>query len=353
MENDTVDVGFVGLGGIAARHATSLQDQRRASLVGGMDVDPAARERFAGEFGVETFADTDPLFERVDAVIVTTPNAFHEEYTVAALEAGLSVLVEKPLADDLAGAERIAAAAADAPGICMVGFHNRFHPAVEALSAYRDDDFFGPIQHVDTTYVRRRGVPGQGTWFTDAEIAGGGALIDLGVHSVDLALYLTGFPDVAEVSGVTRSTFGTREEYADVHGWGTEDGVFSVDDSVTAQLRTATDATVDVDIAWASNREPEKSIRLRGTNGGAFLDLKGGLTLYDSSSAGLDHHRTTDIDVGDADHKGYAAEQAAFFEHVAAGTEPTRNTVEQALTVQRVVDALYRSSERGEAVRLD
>ena len=353
MTDSTVQVGIVGLGGIGRYHADCLERQDQAELAGGMDVDPGARDSFGAEYGVDTYGDAEALFERVDAVIVTTPNAYHEEYAVAALRAGLSVLVEKPLAHTLDSAERIAEAAADAPGICMVGFHLRYEPDVEALQSYRGDGFFGEIEHVDASYIRRRGIPGQGTWFTDTDIAGGGALIDLGVHAIDLALYCCGYPDVVEVSGVTRSNFGTRSDYVDVDGWGVEDGVFSVDDSVTAQLRTADDTTISVDIAWASNREDEKSLRIRGTDGGAFLDLKGESTLYESSPAGVDHHRTTELEVGDDAPGGHEAEQAAFVDAVANGRTPTRNTVQQALTVQRIVDAIYRSSEDGRAIRLD
>jgi len=351
MHSEAVTVGIVGLGGIGSHHANCLQKQDRAALVGGLDVEEDARARFGEAFGVETYSEPESLFDRVDAVIVTTPNAFHEEYAVAALERGLSVLVEKPLAHDLESAEAIAAAATDAPGICMVGFHNRFEPTVEALASYREHGFFGSISHVDATYVRRRGIPGHGSWFTDLEVAGGGALIDLGVHAIDLALYLTGFPDVVEVSGVTRSEFGTREAYVDVDNWGEGDGEFTVDDSVTAQLRTAGGTTISVDIAWASNRQREKSLRLRGTEGGAYLDLDGDLTLFESSPQGIDHHRTIDIEVGADEPGGHFAEQTAFVDAVAEGRRPTRNTVEQALTVQRTIDAIYRSSERGEAVR--
>lgn len=345
-----LDVGIVGLGGIATHHANCLREQS-AVLAGGMDVDATARETFAAEFGVETYADHADLFEGVDAVIVTTPNRFHEEYAVAALEAGLPVLVEKPLAHTLDSAERIAAAAADSGAFCMVGFHNRYDPAIEALSAYRDRGFFGPIQHVDATYLRRRGIPGQGTWFTREEVAGGGALIDLGVHALDMALYLAGFPEVVEVSGVTRSTFGTREDYVDVDGWGVEDATFDVEDSVIAQLRTDDDTTITLDVAWAANRDPEKSLRVRGADGGAFLDFREQLRLFESSPSGVDHHRTTEVEV--AEREAHVAEQAAFLEGVATGEPPTRNTIEQALTVQRVIDAIYRSSEGGGAVGLD
>ncbi|QCC49773.1 Gfo/Idh/MocA family protein [Halapricum salinum] len=343
----TPRVGIVGLGGIGTHHANCLIDNE-ANLVAGLDIDAAARRRFAEEYDVEAYADTEAFFDAIDAVIVTTPNAFHEEYTVGALQADCAVLVEKPLAHTLDSAERIAAAARDSPEICMVGFHNRYDPLAEAVASYARDGFFGEIQHVDATYVRRRGIPGQGTWFTDADVAGGGALIDLGVHAIDLVLSIMDFPEVEEISGVTRSTFGPREDYVDVHGWGVEDGEFDVDDSVNAQFRTDDDATISLDVAWASNRENEKSFLFRGTEGGAKLDMDGELTLYDSSASGVDHHRTTTIDTEDYD--AHAAEQRAFLDAVATGEHPGRNTVEQGLFVQRLIESIYQSSAEGNAV---
>lgn len=343
----TPRVGIVGLGGIGAHHAEFVREND-AELVAGLDVDPSARQRFEAEYGIETYTDRARFYDAVDAVIVTTPNAYHEEYAVGALQAGRSVLVEKPLAHTLDSAERIATAAREADKVCMVGFHNRFDPRAEALTAYRDDGFFGTIQHVDAAYVRRRGVPGKGTWFTDADVAGGGALIDIGVHALDLVLSLLSFPDIEEVSGVARSTFGEREDYVDVEGWGGGDGTVSVEDSVTAQLRTDDDVTISLDVAWAANRTDEKAFRLRGTDGGAYLDMNGELTLYESVGRGVDHHRTTTVET--ADYDGHAAEQQAFFEAVATGEPPERNTVEQALTIQRLVEAIYRSSDDGEAV---
>jgi len=343
-------VGLVGLGGIGNYHADLVGDTD-AELVAGLDTDLSARQRFESEYGVETYTDPASFYEAVDAVIVTTPNAYHEEYAVGALEAGCAVLVEKPLAHTLDSAERIAATAASTGEICMVGFHNRFDPRAEALAAYRDDGLFGEITHVDATYVRRRGIPGQGTWFTDADIAGGGAMIDIGVHVLDLVLWLLGFPAISEVSGVTRSTFGSRDDYVDVRGWGGGDGTVSVEDSVTAQLRTAANATISLDVAWASNRTDEKAIRIRGTDGGAHLDLDGELTLYESTGRGVDHHRTTTVATPDYD--GHAAEQRAFFEAISNGVSPERNTPEQALTVQQLVESIYRSSADGRAVSLD
>jgi predicted dehydrogenase len=350
---DAVDVGFVGLGNIATLHCNRLDDAGLGDVVaGGMDVDADARERFADEHHVPVYDDPTHLYDNVDAVLVTTPNKFHEEYVVGALEAGLDVFVEKPLAHTVESAERIAAAAEDAEGFCMVGFHNRFAKPVQALLEYRDDGL-GPFTHVEADYIRRRGIPGRGSWFTRKEVAGGGSLIDIGVHALDLSLYLLGFPDVVEVSGQTRAEFGTDEDYAYVDMWGVDHGAdaFDVDDSVTAFVRCADGSTVNLEVAWATNRPDSKQYYLRGPNGGAGLDLgTDTVELYETVGGDVNHHRTTEIETQDGDAHGTIGER--FVTAVADGEPPRTNTVDQALTVQRVLDAIYRSSERGEAIQL-
>lgn len=348
-----VHVGIVGLGNIGHHHAERLEDSE-ASVVGGLDVDAEARDRFAETFGVDTYEDAAALYDRVDAVVVTTPNRFHEEYAVGALEAGRDVLLEKPLANTLDSAERIAAAARDADGLCMVGFHNRFEDPVEVATSYRESGRLGDVHHVDANYVRRRGVPGRGSWFTRRDVSGGGALVDIGVHAIDLSLYLLGYPDVEEVSGVTRSLHGDREDYTYLEMWGEDRGAegFDVDDSATALVRCAGGRTIALDVAWASNRPPEQRYHLEGSEAGAELDVaEQELTLYETSNAGADHMIDSDVEVRGED--AHAAELDYFVEHVASGEAPERNTVEQALTVQRVLDAIYRADESGRAVSLD
>lgn len=347
-----IRVGIVGLGGIAHHHAERLVETD-ARLVGGMDVAEAARERFGEAFGVQTFADAAPLFDETDAVVVTTPNRFHEEYAVAALEAGLDVLVEKPLAHTLDSAERIAAAAREAPGFLMVGFNNRFAPPVEVLRDRIAAGELGEITHVEANYVRRRGVPGRGSWFTSEAVAGGGALVDIGVHAVDLALHLTGFPAVREVSGVTRSNFGGEASYAYLEMWGDDDGseAFDVDDSASAFLRLDGDTTVSLEAAWAVNRPPTQAFFVRGTDGGARFDrATGELTLYDAGTDGAHHLADTEIRTREGD--PHRAEQETFLAAVREGTAPERNTVAEGLAVQRVLDAIYESAAVGSAVEL-
>ncbi|MFC6785572.1 Gfo/Idh/MocA family protein [Halobaculum halobium] len=348
-----VRVGIVGLGGIGHHHAERLESLG-ADLVGGMDVDAGAREHFVHEFDAHAFEDAGELYDMVDAVFITTPNRFHEEYAVSALEWGLDVLLEKPLAHTLESAERIAEAAREAEGICMVGFNNRFAAPVEVLKHYQGEGRFGDVTHVEANYVRRRGVPGRGSWFTTKDVSGGGSLIDIGVHAIDLALYFLDFPEIVEVSGVARSEFGGRDDYTYIDMWGDDSGPedFDVDDSVSAFIRTADGATVSLEAAWATNRPENNDFFVRGTEGGAHFDRGSGeLTLFENGVGGGHHLTDTAVDTREVD--THRAEQAAFLEAVATGEAPSRNSVEQALTVQRVIDGIYRSTDDGRAVRID
>src|SRR6056297_2087695 len=293
-----VAVGIVGLGGIGNHHATKLVE-RGANLVGGMDIDADARRRFHEEFGVHGYEDESDLYAVCDAVLITTPNRFHEEYAVSALEAGLDVLLEKPLAHNVESAERIAAAARDAEGFCMVGFNNRFAEPVQVIKGYQNEGRFGETTHVEANYVRRRGVPGRGSWFTSSDVAGGGALIDIGVHAIDLALYFLDHPEVVEVSGETRSEFGGRDDYAYVHMWGDDVGPegFDVDDSASAFIRTEEGQTISLDIAWATNRPTNDAFILQGTEAGATFDRSSHeLTVSEESTAAQDHLTDAEIE---------------------------------------------------------
>ena len=348
-----VAVGIVGLGGIGTHHATRLVE-RGANLVGGMDIDADARGRFHEEFGVDAYDDEAELYDDCDAVLITTPNRFHEEYAVAALDAGLDVLLEKPLAHSLESAERIAEAAADADGFCMLGFNNRFREPVRVIKHYQDEGRFGETTHVEANYVRRRGVPGRGSWFTSEGVAGGGALIDIGVHAIDLALYFLDHPEIVEVSGETRSEFGGRDDYAYVHMWGEDTGPegFDVEDSASAFLRDADGNTVSLEVAWATNRPTTDEFVVRGTEAGATFDRgSGDLTIHEAGVGGGHHLSDTAVETRESD--SHAAEQEVFLEAAAAGEPPAINTVEEGLSVQRVIDAIYRSSASNRALRLD
>lgn len=352
----TTNIGIVGLGTIGRYHADQLRTlttEYETELAGGMDIAPAARDRFVSTFGVPVDETWEALYERVDAAIITTPNHVHEDYAVPALKAGLDVLIEKPLAHTVESAKRIATAAQNTDNTCMVGFHNRFAQPVQVLMDYIRDDRFGNVYHIEADYVRRRGVPGRGSWFTSESAAGGGALVDIGAHAIDLTLSLLRFPQVSDVLGMTRSVFGDRSDYTylDMHG-DSGDGAFDVDDSASALLRCSDGSSISLDVAWAANRPPKTEFVIHGEDAGARLDLTTGeLTIFETGAIGAPHFSDSTITTQDDD--AHRSEQRHFIETITADESQTVNTVEQALVVQRVIDAIYRSSVTGDDVTIN
>jgi predicted dehydrogenase len=341
---DELRVGFVGLtgrGGGLAEHAHDLG----YDIVAGADVDAEARASFAETYGATTYESYDALFEgaNIDATVVATPNAFHAPAAVAALEAGVDVLVEKPLADSLDAAESVAQAEADSDAFGMVGFQRRFSGVAQALKAHVDGGRLGEVSHVEVNYARRRGIPGGSS--LRREISGGGALIDVGVHVLDLALFLLDFPDLVEAMGTTRRDFLNDDDAA--FRW--QDGateVADVEDCARGTLRTADGTTITVTAAWAQHQPDDYDVRLWGTDAGATVDFHGDeLTLYEEHTAGADQLAECSVAVESTDPIDEELER--FFEASRNGEPPGVNTIEQGLAVQRAVDSIYRSAERG------
>ncbi len=347
-----IKAGIVGLGNIGQYHAERLVELG-VTLAGGMDVSAEARTRFARRYDVDVYDDHDELYDTINAVIITTPNKYHEEYAVDAFERNLHVLLEKPLGHSTESAQRIADAAAESDGVSMVGFNNRFANTVRIVKNRIERGTLGDVTHIEANYVRRRGIPGRGSWFTRRNIAGGGALIDLGVHAIDLALYLLGYPPVEEVNGVTRSEFGDREEYAYLEMWADDAGPegFDVDDSATAFIRCAGNRTISLEVAWATNRPATHEFIARGTDAAARFDLlEGDLSVYSASKAGADHLEDTTIETRHND--THSDEQRAFFDQI-VGNGDGDGTIDEALTVQSVIGAIYESSEKGHTITID
>lgn len=331
-------IGMVGLGTIGRIHARGLTEL--GATVVGADLDATAREAFTEEYGAATYEDHSAMLrDGVDGVIVGVPNRVHEEVAVDALEAGVDVLLEKPVAHDLDSAERIAAAARDADAFCMVGFTIRYAGQTRAVVERRRRGDLGDISHVDVNYLRRGGVPGRG-WFTDPGLSGGGVLVDLGVHAIDLALHVMDYPEVVEVSGQTRSEFGE----------------YGVEDSATALIRCADGATVSVDVSWHGTCSPSRACTIRGDRGGVeFVIGAEEMTVFD---ADLDTVLNTQPDaepetVSVEQGAMHREENRAFLEGVAGRRDDLGESLTEGLVVQRILDAIYESSEVGTAVRIE
>jgi predicted dehydrogenase len=350
-DRDRATIGIVGLGthGIEqAEHLTELGPD-----VIGADASPEARRQFEERFRTNTYQTPDDLYERnVDGVIITTPNKFHETAAVAAFEAGLDVFIEKPLAHTLESARRIRDAARESDGDCMVGFFHRFVNHCRILNAYIESGFLGEITHVQATFRRRRGIPGRGTWYTSREIAGGGALIDIGVHAIDLLLSFLDFPALRNATGRTRTEFGNDDDYTYLEMYGEDAGsrMFDVDDSATALLEFAGGRTATLEVAWAANTSPTHRYLVRGTDAGAMLDLTDltsgqtpVLAFHEARDLGDSHF--VDAQVTANSHNPFRRQLEAFLDMACRGNSPDRNTVGEALRVQQVVDRLYRESD--------
>lgn len=346
-------VGIVGLGNIGRHHADRLRCQEQ-SLVGGVDTSEEARESFSETYATRAFETFEALSQHgIDALLVTAPNRYHEQYAVAALERDIPVLVEKPLAHTLESAERIVAAANDSAAFCMTGFHKRFLSGVAALKDRIDRGELGDIHHIEANYLRRRGIPGRGSWFTQKSLAGGGALLDIGVHVLDLALYFLDFPPIESVDAAILSEFGDRDDYTHLETWDGDRGSdrYDVEDSVRAFVRSTSGVSISLNAAWATNQPDDTTVTITGSKGGARLDHETGeLELYDVADSSEPQLLTTTVETRTDD--PYRDEQRLFLERVDTERRPQRNTVEQGYYVQRLVEAMYTADETDEFVPL-
>jgi predicted dehydrogenase len=302
-------------------------------------------ESIAREAGAPFWTDDyRRLLERddVDAVSVCVPTYLHAEVTVAALESGKHVLCEKPPARNAAEARAMQRAAADAGRILMYGFSVRFRAAHATLKRWIDAGELGRIYAARAGWMRRRGNP-RG-WFTEKARAGGGAMIDMGIHGLDLAWWLMGKPAPTAASGCTYREFGhyetgdsaTPDPVMQLHLAEKSPGVFDVEDSAFAFVRFADGAHLVVEAAWALNCEQEsRYVVLYGDRGGARLPP---LALYKDL-----HGSTVDLRPEVPDNSPYMDEVRHFVACV-RGVEEPLVTPEDGTRIMTIVDAIYASA---------
>jgi predicted dehydrogenase len=346
-------IGFIGGGTIARWHAQRVTDLgHTVSAVA--DIAPDVRKSFAEEYGAdEQFEEYERMLAEanLDVVVVAVPNSLHADCAVAALESDTNVFVEKPMAATVEGAERIAEAESDSDSEVLVGFMKSFEATVDTIDNAVTAGEFGDIYEVNVEYVRRRGIPQIGSWFTRKDLAGGGAVVDIGPHMLHLALQVLDFPEIESVSATAGAHFGSKDDYTYLNMWGgdpTGDRTFDVEDHARAIIRTVDGTTIHINIAWASNREGVQHIQILGDEAGATIDPgKDSFEVHSTKHGSLsdDTRQPPSVDV-------YEAEWSYFFDVLADEREHTRNTVGEGLTIQRVIDAIYRSADAGEEVEI-
>ncbi|MBT8337499.1 MAG: Gfo/Idh/MocA family oxidoreductase [Gemmatimonadetes bacterium] len=250
-------VGVVGAGAVSQLvHLPLLSARDDVELVAVSDRDEAKAATIAARFGVPSVVDDPTLFRdgSVDAVFVCTPNHLHEELTIAALEAGLHVLVERPLALTAEGCRRVLDTARAAARTVVVGMSHRFRPDVAALHSFIHGGELGRPYAARVAWMNRQVNVRRTTWRQRPEEAGGGAFMDLGVQSLDLGLWLLGLPRVTRVSAVM-----------------TRDG-FEVEDAATVLVETEHEVALTIEVSWTYNASEDRHYaRVLGTEGSGSL----------------------------------------------------------------------------------
>ena len=351
-------IGIIGCGAIGNVHA----DTAHASgleVAGTWDLIPdrvsTVAERFAG---CATHASIDSLLASdIDAVAVAVSNRSHHECAIAALKAGKHVLLEKPMATSIENCDEIIAAHAASDRVLQMGFVCREAPVSQVVKRYIDAGRFGRIYHTKCAFYRRRGIPGLGGWFTTKAESGGGPLLDLGVHVLDLAMYLTGSDQPVKASGHAVSCFGAPiPDYKFTSMWSGPpklDGVFDVEDGAVALVRFADGMTLELNVTWAANL-PEgthpNGMTLLGEKAGCHFDVFGD----DLNIATEDQGMIADIKPYYADdrnnkHVAWMNQYQQFIDSVVNGVPPHADGA-SGRRVQSIIDAIYRSSEAGAEV---
>ena len=210
--------------------------------------------------------------ESIDAVDICTPNYLHSIIAVDAFKSGKHVLCEKPDAIDVTEVLKMKNAADEAGKVLMVIRNNRFATASQYAKKFVEDGRMGEIYCGRCGWQRRRGIPGKGGWFTTKEQSGGGPLIDLGVHMIDLAVWLMGNPTPVAVSANTYTKFAdndTSDSENSKFGDAKSQGTFDVEDLAMGMIRFDNGAVLQIEFSWASNiKEENRFVELRGTKAG-------------------------------------------------------------------------------------
>ena len=349
---DKLRFGVLGAGQISRVACQEINRHPRAQVVAGSDPHPERLAELATSLGgLRTYADNEALLAdpELDAVFVATPNAFHAPLAQRALQQGKHVIVEKPFATNAAEARLTIEQAERSGKLLSVGMNQRFRAESQRVAQLVRSGALGRVYHAKAFWFRRAGIPKLGTWFGKQALAGGGALYDVGVHLLDLALFCMNQFEPRSVSGQVYTTFGSRG--LGEGSWGLSDPAhpgFDVDDGATALLRFADGATLTLDVSWAIHqREPDRmNVVLHGSEAGAGL-YPGELYRF-GAEKGVYETRTLAETPLDYPH------QNRFHNFIAAvlGTETLCVRPEQALAVQRILDAVYESSRSGREVML-
>lgn len=282
-------IGVIGAGSIARAHLEAYRSNPEVELVAVADMNLERARAIADEHGASrAFADPHDLLaaDDIDGVSICTWNDSHASWAIAAIEAGKHVLVEKPLARTLEEATAIQAAVDRSDRVVQVGFVRRHAPNCQVLKSFIDAGDLGGIYYAKASCIRRVGNPGG--WFADRAIAGGGPLLDIGIHVLDLCWYLMGSPKAVAVSGSTYDRLGSRSNITTMPRYRAADhdpDRSSVEDLANAIIRFENGASLMLDCSYSLHATRDSiDVSVYGDKGGAELEpeLRIATEMHDS-----------------------------------------------------------------------
>lgn len=349
-KGDTINVGIIGAGGIAeGAHMPGYQATPGVKVIAVCDIIKERAIQFARRFGIpdsNVFTDYKDLvaMDELGAISVCTPNNFHAGPTVAALESDKHVLCEKPIAGNAKDGQAMVDAARKAKKILQIGLHLRFQPSSQLLKKFIESGELGQIYYGRAVAMRRRGIPSWGA-FVQKKMSGGGPLVDIGVHELDLIVWLMGCPKPTGAAGHTYTMFGTRKDVA-TGDWGPWDvDKYDVEDFAVAYINFEGGISATLETSWAAHI---------GNPGPSFiLGDKGGIQLGPLQIFQDKHGNLVDItpQVPRSHEDLHTTEIKAFIKAIREdGPSPVPG--EEALEITKIFDAVYKSTKTGNMVSI-
>ena len=357
-----VKIGIIGCGGIAnGKHMPSLAKLPNVRMIAFCDIKPERAEAAKAKYGTpdaKVYEDYRELLanEEVEVVHVLTPNREHAEISIAALEAGKHVMCEKPMAKTAADARRMVEAAKRTGKKLTIGYQSRHSAASIYAKEAIEDGELGNIYYANCYALRRRGTPNWGV-FLDEEAQGGGPVIDIATHSLDLTLNLMNNYEPEMVIGKTHKQIEHPEAG---NAWG-DNGVSTtaLEEAACAFIRMKNGATIMLETSWALNIAESRdapSCRLCGTRAG--LEINGGSIKVNKVEHG--RQMVTNVDTSAGGVAFYAGagsspaevEAKRWIDAIVNDTDPVV-LPEQACVVSEILEAIYESSKTGKPIFFD
>lgn len=347
-------IGVIGAGSIAKAHLDAYATHPDVELVAIADINLERARAVADQYGAaRAYDDPHALLaeDDIDGVSICTWNNTHATWTIAAVHAGKHVLVEKPLSRTVAEALEIEKVVEAGDRVVQVGFVRRHSPNCQVLKSFIDAGELGDMYYAKASLIRRMGNPGG--WFADKEIAGGGPLLDIGIHVLDLAWYLMGAPKAVTVSGNTYDVLGNRANITTMPRYQVSDydpTKNSVEDMASAVIRFEGGGSLMLDSSYSLHATRDSiGVSVYGDRGGADLEpsLHIATEMHDSVVNITPQISSGSFELG----KAFANEIANFVD-AGLGRAETVAPASHGVEIVKILEAIYTSAQQGREVTL-